>query len=230
MISTKLARIEADSLRAVRPRNHARIHVSGDCRTKTASGIVGSAMVDYERRSQRQGYNRLAFTYTHAWQKPYSVHYDAWQGARCLASIDNESQYNTATQDLGYPACTMVTPEAIPTYKTDNNLMVLCPYPKHDCRDCRLCFMSMDWLRDNRVIIMMPVHGYTPNRIQDAINGTGGCYADIIYISGLSSANHVTVAECSTGKKIKGMTVTYTSIKHTCPTTCAMYPKQYRRN
>ena len=226
MISTKLARIEAERINALRPRNDLRLHVSGDCRTKTSAKILSNAMLSWERRSRN---NSLAYTYTHAWQKPYNVHYDAWQGARVLASIDNESQYNTATQKLGYPACTMVTPKAVPTYKTDNNLMVLCPYPKHDCRDCRLCFMSMDWLRDNRVIIMMPVHGYTPNRIQDAIAGTGGCYADIVYMNGMSSANHVTVAECSQGKKIKGMTVTYTSIKHTCPTTCAMYPKQYRR-
>jgi len=225
MISTKLAKIEADSLAAVRPRNHLRLHVSGDCRTKTSAKILSNAMLSWERRSRN---NSLAYTYTHAWQKPYSVHYDAWQGARCLASIDNVSQYDTATQKLGYPACTMVTPKAVPTYKTDNNLMVLCPSDKRDCRDCMLC-AKVDWLRDNRVIMMFPAHGYTPNRIQDAIAGTGGCYADIIYINGLSDENRVTVTEYSQGKKIKGMTVTYTSIKHTCPTTCAMYPKQYRR-
>ena len=227
MISTKLARIEADSLRAIRPRNHARIHVSGDARTKTAAGIIGRAMVDYERRAQRLGYSSLAYTYTHGWKAPYNVPYSAWEGARVLASIDRLEEQSRALE-LGYPAVTMVTPEAIPTHKTDKNLMVLCPSDQRECRDCMLC-AKVDWLRDNRVIIMFPAHGYTPNRIQDAIAGKGGCYADIVYMNGMSSANHVTVTEYSTGKKIKGMTVTYTSIKHTCPTTCAMYPKQYRR-
>ena len=227
-ITTKLARMEAEGINALRPRHDLRVHVSGDARTRTAAKILGCSMVDYERRSKRQGFHSLAYTYTHSWQAPYNVHYSAWQGARVLASIDNVSQYDTATQDLGYPACTMVTPEAIPTHKTDNNLMVLCPHEKHkiDCRDCRLCFMSMDWLKDNRVIIMFPAHG---QKKFDAINGKGGCYAALPYINGFSDANKVTVTEYSQGKKIKGMSVSYASIEHTCPTTCAMYPKQLRK-
>jgi hypothetical protein len=182
-------------------------------------------MNSWELRSKN---NSLAYTYTHSWQAPYNVHYDSWQGARVLASIDDVSQYDRVTQELGYPAASMVVPEAIPTHKTDNNLMVLCPHDKHkiDCRDCRLCFMSMDWLRDNRVIIMFPAHG---QKKFDAVAGTGGCYADLVYMNQLSNANKVTVTDYSQGKKIKGMSVTYASIEHTCPTTCAMYPKKLRK-
>ena len=227
-ITTKLARMEAESIAALRPRHDLRLHVSGDARTRTAAKILGCSMVDYERRSKRQGYSSLAFTYTHAWQAPYNVHYDSWQGARVIASIDDVSQYDRVTQELGYPAASMVIPEAIATHKTKDNLMVLCPHDKHkiDCRDCRLCFMSMDWLKDNRVIIMFPAHG---QKKFDAIKGEGGCYADLVYMNQLSNANKVTVTDYSQGKKIKGMSVTYASIEHTCPTTCAMYPKKLRK-
>jgi hypothetical protein len=140
-----------------------------------------------------------------------------------LASLDSLEEQQHALE-LGYPACTLVTPETVATHKKDDTLMMLCPHPKHDCRDCMLC-ANVDYLRDNKIVMMFPAHG---QKKFDAIKGTGGCYADLVYMNKLSNENKVTVTDYSQGKKIKGMSVTYASIKHTCPTTCAMYPQKFR--
>ena len=220
MISTALAHIEAQKIRKLKPRHNLRVHVSGDCATVESAQIIGQSMVDYEVRAKRQGFNSLAFTYTHSHKAPYNVPYGAWQGARVLA---NEQQH---ALELGYIGFTMIEADPLPTHKQGDNLMMYCPSEKfgRDCRDCMLC-ANVQWICDNRVIIIFKAHGV---RKFEALNGKGGCYADLVYMNQLSNDKKITVTEYSRGKKIKGLSVTYASIKHTCPTTCAMYPKQFR--
>lgn len=88
-----IARIEARAIDELPADRKLRVHVVGDCRTVTAAGIVGAAMVRYESRG---GY--AAWTYTHAWR---TVPRSAWQGAGVFASCHTSADVQTA-RDNGY--------------------------------------------------------------------------------------------------------------------------------
>jgi len=221
MNSIHAARLEAAGIDDIPARRNLRVHVSGDCRNKTAAAIVGAAMVRYERRGQRRGV--LAYTYTHAHAAPYNVPASAWQGARVIASCDSDAAVLRA-RSMGYKGVSMVTPEAIPTHNSGLGLRVLCPFESagRDCDDCMLCADSA-WLEKHNVIVMFPAHGA---RGKQAANMHGGCYADNWLVR--LQSNGVKVVEESRASKVGGMSVTYANIKATCPTTCAFYPLALR--
>ena len=221
MNSIEAARLEAKEIDNLPPKRNLRVHVSGDCRNKTAAGIVGSAMVRYEKRGKRRGV--LAYTYTHAHKSPYNVRASAWQGARVLASCDSDKAV-TRARSMGYKASAVVEPEATPTHNSSLGLRVLCPFEsaERDCDDCMLC-ANTEWLEKYNVIIMFPSHG---TRADQAAAKRGGCYADNFLVK--LQSNGVKVVEQSRASKVRGMSVTYANIKTTCPTTCAFYPLALR--
>jgi len=221
MNSIHAARLEAAGIDKIPARRNLRVHVSGDCRNKTAAGIVGAAMVRYEKRGKRRGV--LAYTYTHAHKAPYNVPASAWNGARVLASCDSDKAI-TRARSMGYKACATVTPEAIPTHNSNLGLRVLCPFESadRDCDDCMLCAQS-EWLEQHNVIIMFPAHG---SREKQAAVKRGGCYADNFLVK--IQSDGVRIVEQSRASKVGGMSVTYANIKATCPTTCAFYPLSLR--
>jgi len=222
MNSIHAARLEAAGIDDIPARRNLRVHVSGDCRNKTAAGIVGAAMMRYEQRGKRRGV--LAYTYTHAHKAPYNVPASAWQGARVIASCDGDAAI-TRARSMGYTGCATVTPEAIPTHNSNLGLRVLCPFEsaRRDCDDCMLCAKT-DWLGQHNVIVMFPSHGA---RQKQAANMHGGCYADNFLVK--SKSNGVKVVEQSRASKVGGMSVTYANIQDTCPTTCAFYPLSLRK-
>ena len=221
MNSIEAARLEAKGIDNLPAKRNLRVHVSGDCRNKTAAGIVGAAMVRYEKRGRRRGV--LAYTYTHAHKSPYNVHASAWNGARVVASCDSDKAV-TRARSMGYTACATVTPEATPTHHSSLGLRVLCPYESanRDCDDCMIC-ANTEWLNKHNVIVMFPAHGA---REKQAANMRGGCYADNFLVK--QQSNGVKVVEQSRASKVGGMSVTYANIKDTCPTTCAFYPLALR--
>ena len=221
MNSIEAARLEAKGIDNLPAKRNLRVHVSGDCRNKTAAGIVGAAMVRYEKRGRRRGV--LAYTYTHAHKSPYNVHASAWKGARVVASCDSDKAV-TRARSMGYTACATVTPEATPTHHSSLGLRVLCPYESanRDCDDCMMC-ANTEWLEKHNVIVMFPAHGA---REKQAANMRGGCYADNFLVK--QQSNGVKVVEQSRASKVGGMSVTYANIKDTCPTTCAFYPLALR--
>ena len=222
MNSIHAARLEAAGIDDIPARRNLRVHVSGDCRNKTAAAIVGAAMVRYEKRGRRRGV--LAYTYTHAHKAPYNVPASAWQGARVIASCDSDAAI-TRARSMGYTGCATVTPEAIPTYRDTLGLHIFCPFEstKRPCDCCMLCAKT-DWLEKHNVIIMFPAHGA---RQKQAANMHGGCYADNFLVR--LQSNGVKVVEQSRASKVGGMSVTYANIQDTCPTTCSFYPLALRK-
>ena len=222
MNSIHAARLEAKGIDDIPARRNLRVHVSGDCRNKTAAGIVGSAMVRWEKRGRRHGVK--AYTYTHAHKSPYNVPASAWQGARVIASCDSDAAIARA-RSMGYTACATVTPSAIPTHSSSLGLRVLCPFEsaRRDCDDCMLCAQS-EWLSRHDVIVMFPAHG---SREKQAAVKRGGCYADNFLVK--LQSNGVRVVEQSRASKVGGMSVTYANIQTTCPRTCSFYPLALRK-
>jgi len=108
-----IAKIEAHGIDALPADRDLRVHVVGDCKTRSAARIVGAAMVRYEVRSRTQkipaGF--FAFTYCHAW---HSVPYSSWAGARVMASIHDPGDVARA-RDMGYTRCALAVPDRHPS-------------------------------------------------------------------------------------------------------------------
>ena len=131
-----LARLEADAIDKLPADRKLRVHVVGDCRTATAAGIVGEAMVRYERRG-----GHAAWTYTHAWA---TVPRSAWAGARVYASVHTAAEVRQARRQ-GYTGIAIASTARHPgrkVYRVAGVAAVPCP-AQHDkriqCVDCRIC-------------------------------------------------------------------------------------------
>jgi hypothetical protein len=131
-----IARLEALAIDDLPADRKLRVHVVGDCRTKTAAGIVGSAMVRYEARG---GFK--AWTYTHAWQ---AVPLSAWRGARVFASCGTRADI-TAARAQGYTGIAINTSARHPGRKVYQLLgvqSVPCPAQldrRVQCATCSIC-------------------------------------------------------------------------------------------
>jgi hypothetical protein len=97
-VQIDVAVIEAQKIDALDADVHLRVHVVGDASNLEAVRILSDAMNRYEARSCN---GSLAYTYTHAWDAPYNVPESAWQGARVLASCENEDDVERA-RAMGY--------------------------------------------------------------------------------------------------------------------------------
>lgn len=150
----KLARQEAKGISKLTGKRKLRVHVVGDCATAETAGIVGKAMVDYQKRS-----GKAAWTYTHSWRR---FGPKAWRGANVLASCERPEQVRQA-QAKGY-ACALIVPDH-PTNKVYQygGLNILpCPAqfwtgPKPGdrtltCETCNIC-QRPDMLRERNLVV-----------------------------------------------------------------------------
>jgi hypothetical protein len=118
----KIAKIEADLIDRLPGTRDLRVHVVGDCGDNAAAaGLVGSAMVRYERRG---GFR--SWTYTHSWKK---VPFSAWNGARVMASVHCGADV-AAAKAQGYMATAFAVPDrhaSRKAYTVDGVKVVPCP-------------------------------------------------------------------------------------------------------
>jgi hypothetical protein len=136
----ELAQLEADAIDRLTGWRPLRRAVVGDCATVEAAGIVGAAMVRYERR-----HGFPAWGYTHA---APDVPAAAWQGARVLASCDSWAQLGPARR-AGYKGLALLIPPTdSPKAQHWGPLRVIpCPAqfktaagaPRTTCDVCHLC-------------------------------------------------------------------------------------------
>ena len=125
-----------------------RVHVVGDCPTPECAGIMGSAMVRYEKRTGKR-----AWTYTHAWR---DIPAEAWQGANVLASCESAADIRAA-QAKGY-ATALVIPKNGTVPAGVKTLPCLFEKRGLQCIACRLC-MRAEPLRKAGVAITFGAHG-----------------------------------------------------------------------
>lgn len=134
----KLAKDEAAGIAKLSGKRKLRVHVVGDCATAETAGIVGKAMVDYEKRS-----GKAAWTYSHSWRR-FTIR--AWRGAKVLASCERPEQVAQA-EARGY-ATALIVPDH-PTnkvYEYKGIKILPCPaqfYPGGKrvvtCEHCAIC-------------------------------------------------------------------------------------------
>ena len=171
LIGIQLAEIEARKIDELPADRKLRVHVVGDGSNAIGAGIIGDAMVRYEKRSPNES---EAYTYTHLWAEPYNVPYSAWNGARVLASCENADDIRKA-RSLGY-ACewTYPTHESRKVHERDGIKVLPCPNNFNEevqCKDCMKCadinlLQSRDW------VIGLSTHG-SIKKANEAITNKG---------------------------------------------------------
>lgn len=128
-----------------------RLHVSGDCRTESATTTLSAACREW---------NNPIWTYTHAWK---NVRRETWGShISVLASIDSKEDMPLA-QEKGYAMAITVNyhPENGKAWKLDNGFKVIpCPSQTRDikCDACRLCWND-EYLRSTKAVISFAAHG-----------------------------------------------------------------------
>jgi len=162
--TTTIARMEADAIDALPADRKLRIHVVGDCRTITSAGLVGAAMVRYEKR-----HGHKAWTYTHAWQ---TVPRSAWKGARVYASVHTEADIAAARAN-GYTGMAIAGTERHPGRKVYRLLgvnAVPCPAQadaRVQCETCAIC-MEPDKMSERGLAVVFEPDGHTRKQSQTA--------------------------------------------------------------
>jgi hypothetical protein len=167
-LQLKLARDEAELISDLTGRRKLRVHVVGDCATPEAAGIVGQAMVNYEKKR-----GKPAWTYTHAHK---SVPRSAWLGARVLASCHRVSEAAGA-MTRGYAVALTIRPLArFKAYTVSQDergrfikpITVLpCPAQFKDkqgrrlsvCEHCQICQQPDRLLSKRQVVGFQPDYG-----------------------------------------------------------------------
>jgi hypothetical protein len=136
--TTTIARIEASAIDALPADRKLRVHVVGDCRTITSAGIVGAAMVRYEKR-----HGHKAWTYTHAW---HTVPRSAWKGARVYASVHTATDIAAARAN-GYTGMAIASTERHASrrvYRLLGISAVPCPAQFDSRVQCETCDICME--------------------------------------------------------------------------------------
>jgi hypothetical protein len=136
--TSTIARMEAAAIDALPADRKLRVHVVGDCRTITAAGIVGAAMVRYERK-----HGHKAWTYTHAWQ---TVPRSAWRGARVYASVHTAADIAAARAN-GYTGIAIASTKRHPGRKVYRLLgvnAIPCPAQADARVKCETCAICME--------------------------------------------------------------------------------------
>lgn len=163
-VNLAMAREESDKIDALPADRPLRVHVVGDCSTPGAAGLVGAAMVRYERRG-----GHMAYTYTHAWA---AVPQSAWQGARVLASCETARDVAQARAQ-GYQ-CEMTYDRHRSRKLHDRDGVRVLPCPNQfnqavTCAKCMLC-AKPETLRRLNAVIGLSAHGPT-RKVAKAIAG-----------------------------------------------------------
>jgi hypothetical protein len=143
-----------------------RLHVSGDCRTKTAAKIVNAAVGRWKNR----GGNK-AWSYTHSWKE---VPRSAYTHVSMLASVSNVTEANEAVSAGYVPAIVVDSFESEKAFRLNNCEVSFIPCPAQtfdnvDCQSCKLC-MNDDKLRSSGKGIAFSVHGAKSNSIKKFLN------------------------------------------------------------
>jgi hypothetical protein len=150
--------IEAKKIDALCADVHCRLHVVGDASNLEAVRIISDAMNRYEARSPN---GSMAYTYTHAWDEPYSVPESAWQGARVLASCESDADIKRA-RAMGY-ACEITYPQHIARKIHQRGETVVLPCPNNFNKDvtCSMCMKcaDIDLLKTRNWAIGLETHG-----------------------------------------------------------------------
>jgi len=164
--TTELAKDEAaliDELPADRP---LRLHVVGDCSTRTAAKIVSAASDRYRRRTNGK---HGVWTYTHAWR---NVPRKSWAGVSVLASCENTDQAKEAMES-GYPAAVVVGEfQKTTAYEENGVKLVPCPQQtgkSESCLSCGLCTRGTAML-DRKVAIAFIPHGPGIKKVRKSLD------------------------------------------------------------
>ena len=157
-IGIMFAEIEARKIDDLPADRKLRVHVVGDGSNSIGAGIIGDAMVRYEKRSPN---GSEAFTYTHLWDEPYNVPESAWNGARVLASCENEDDV-TRARAMGY-ACEWTYKEHSSRKVHERNGIKVLPCPNNfnkevQCVKCMKC-ADISLLKERNMVIGLATHG-----------------------------------------------------------------------
>lgn len=160
-VQVQFAEIEAQKIDELVPDKDLRVHVVGDGSNSISAGLLGDAMVRYEKRGADLGYDVQAFTYTHAWDAPYNVPESAWNGANVLASCETVADIKQA-RSLGY-ACewTYKEHETNKVHEREGIKVLPCPNnfnAKLQCVDCMKC-ADLGLLKNRDWVIGLATHG-----------------------------------------------------------------------
>lgn len=155
----EVAREEAKLLyEAIRQEQHTlplRLHVSGDCRTKTAARIVSKAASKWGNK---------VWTYTHAWKR---VPRSNWGNVSVLASVDRPEDIALA-QEQGYAPAIVVETHSSPKATLMHGVKFIpCPAQTKDsvtCVSCGLC-LNADRLHRDGFGIAFAAHGVAKKRL-----------------------------------------------------------------
>ena len=148
-VGIKFAEIEAEKIDQLPADRKLRVHVVGDGSNSIGAGIIGDAMVRYEKRSQNGS------------EEPYNVPESAWNGARVLASCENEDDVIRA-RAMGY-ACEWTYKEHTSRKVHERNGIKVLPCPNNfnkevQCVKCMKC-ADLDLLKDRDMVIGLATHG-----------------------------------------------------------------------
>jgi len=137
-----------------------RIHISGDCRTKTAAKIVNAAVGRWKKR----GGNK-AWSYTHAWAH---VPRKTWSNVSILASVESASQAKEAFQKGYVPAIVVAEFESDKAFYREGIKFIPCPAQTKsnvNCSSCKLCFDDSK-LMERKTGIAFAAHGVRKNKVK----------------------------------------------------------------
>jgi hypothetical protein len=167
-----LAKQEARLIHKLTGTRKLRTHVVGDCATEETASIVGTAMVEHEKKA-----GKAAWSYTHSWP---DIALKAWKGAKVLASCETADQAREATK-LGY-ATVVITPihKTHRVYEYQGLKIVPCPaqFKRADgtrhatCEECNLC-QSPAMLLSRGLSVGFQPDGLSGKRILKVINNGG---------------------------------------------------------
>jgi len=157
-VQIQFAEIEATKIDELPADRHLRVHVVGDSSNDIAAGIIGDAMVRYEKRSPNDS---QAYTYTHAWNEPIPVPESAWNGANVLASCESAEQILRA-RALGY-ACEWTYDKHLSRKVHDRDDIKVLPCPNNfnalvTCKKCMKC-ADLTLLKNRNMVIGLATHG-----------------------------------------------------------------------
>lgn len=136
-----------------------RLHVSGDCNTKTGAKELAKASKLWIESTEGK-----VWTYTHAWK---SIPRSYWGLISVLASIDNIDQAKEA-RGQGYATAIIVDKfDSDKSFKLGGIKYIPCPAQTRDvsCSDCNLC-MNADRLFKDNFGIAFAAHGSTKEKIK----------------------------------------------------------------
>jgi len=157
----EIAQDEANQIDKLQGLFDLRVHVTGDCSTDETAQIVSEACA---RFTEKQG--KTAWAYTHAWKQ---VDRKSWGTVTVKASCETVQAVVEATEK-GYSAALVTSLDRlalnVKALAEKGFKPVLCRnfVNKTQCVSCRKCLKD-----DNKTVVLIPTHGATFKRADEAI-------------------------------------------------------------